>query len=176
MLTVAAMAGVFSLPAAASAATAHPDGCAPDTYVVVSTVGGPSYSSTGSAAGKYNGGTAASTLALALATTTQRATNWEVSGGATVGWGILQVEAKYSYNITTTTIKLRTVTDTLQVPGHYYGYAQPKVEYRNFSIEEHQTTPQCGDSTIADYGILHAITADPFFSECTATAACTPKP
>jgi hypothetical protein len=173
-LIVSAAAGILIAPASASAAT--PDGCVSDTFNEVTQEGSPTYSSTGSAAGKYNASTSTSTLSYSLTTTTSRSTSWSTGGSATISWGVGQVQANTSYTVTTSTSTGKTYTDTLSVPGHDYGYTQPKVEYRDFDISEYQTTGSCTTSKVKDYGILHAITASPFFSECVASSACTPKP
>lgn len=95
---------------------------------------------------------------------------------ASVGWGIAKVEASFRYDVTTTTSTGRTITDVLSVPGQHYGYAQPKVEYRQFHIYDQQTNANCSTSVTHDYGYLNAITTYPFFAECVSTGPCTPRP
>lgn len=162
---------VAALPVAVSAVA----GCPPDTWRVVKQVG-VFYRSTGTAAGKYNGSTVKSTLSISLSLTQARSSAWEVSGGASVDFGIASVEAATSYTVTKTTTINKTVTDTVVVPSHYYGYSQPKAEYRTYHIYNEQQTPTCGTRVSYDYGYFDAITASPFFSECVATSPCTPKP
>ena len=165
-------------PLGAGSAQALPDGtngCAPSTVrKVVQT--GIYYSSIGSAAGKYNPSTVTSTLSYSLSKTTQRSTALQVGASMTLTWAVAQVEANTSYTVTNTTTTGSTVTDTLSVPSHYYGYDQPKVEYRTYHIYDRETNPDCTYSTGNDYGYVNAITAYPFFSACVATSACTPKP
>jgi len=50
------------------------------------------------------------------------------------------------------------------------------VEYRSFHIYAVDTTLTCGQVVTFDYGYIDIITSYPFFAECTATSACTPKP
>jgi len=172
-LLATAWAAIVPGTTVAHAAT---ESCPIEYWYEVHQSGSPWYASIGSAAGKYNASTASSTLTIALSQTTQRSTKWAVSAGASLSWGIAKVEASTSYDVTNTTSTGVTVTDQVVVPGHYYGYAQPKVEYRRFHITYMSDTPQCGVRTVKDYGYLDAITAYPFFAECVATTACTPKP
>jgi len=169
------MVAVAAAPA--SAANVRPQAaCDPIFFYQVDRVGNPWYSSIGSAVGKYNSSTSTSTLSITLSQTTSRSTAWEVSGSVSVGWGIAKIEASTSYTVTNTTSTGVSVTDTISVAGHHYGYAQPKVEYRKFHIRYMQGLANCNVVTNTDYGYMDAITAYPFFSECTATAACTPTP
>lgn len=182
-LAAVATSGILtavSLAASPAAAWADESGtlaCQPDPYIKVAAYGSPTYSGIGSTAGKYNADTVRSTLSFALSLTTSRSTSWSVGGSASVDWGIAQIEANTNYNVTKTSETGKTVTNTMSVPGHYYGYTQPKVEYRRFTIKKYQTPGNCGpDYVTVDYGIMNAITAVPFFAECVATSACTPKP
>ena len=111
-----------------------------------------------------------------MSQTTQRSTAWSIGASAELGWGIAKVEANTSYSVTNTTATGRTVTDPVNVPGRSYGFAQPKVEYRTFHIYEMKIIPNCRKVTGTDWGYLRAITAYPFFSECVAKVACTPRP
>ncbi|GAB2479092.1 hypothetical protein GCM10027265_32580 [Jatrophihabitans fulvus] len=168
------MAGGSTAIVAVGAAPASA-ACAPDPGTAVKQTG-ISYLSTGSAAGKRNGSTQTSTLSVSLSLTKTQSSAWQVGGGASVDFGVAKVEANTNYTVTRTTAVNKTVTDTVSVPGHYYGYAQPKAEVRTFHIYNYETTPQCGYAVTHDYGYFDAITAAPFFAECVATSPCTPKP
>lgn len=91
-------------------------------------------------------------------------------------FGILQIEAKTSYDVTKSVASTVNVTDLLAVPGKRYGYDQAKVEFRTFWIREVTTRSDCSTYVSTDYGTLKAITTAPFFSSCVSTVACTPKP
>jgi len=162
--------------ASIESASALPAGCAPQERTRVVQSGTPTYASIGTAAGKYNSSSATSTLHYTLSMSTSRSTSWTATAKASVSWGIAQVEGSTSYNVTKTTTTGVSVTDDLPVPAHTYGYDQPKVEYRTFHIYTQDLSPTCTWSTSVDYGYLKAITTVPFFSSCTATSACTPKP
>jgi hypothetical protein len=181
--SIALALGAFAAPAASAASTpvhrhttVQPNSCQPDTWVEVDDNGVSGYDSIGSAVGKYNGSSSAGTLNYAMSVTSSRATAWTASASVSVGWGIAQIQAHYSYGITTTTSTGWTASDSMTVPAHQYGYIQPKVEYHNFHIWEAQQTASCGTNDINDYGTLRAIVVYPFFSECTSTGPCTPKP
>jgi hypothetical protein len=160
-------------PALAPAASAA---CAPREWTSVAQSGSPTYASLGTAVGKRNASPNPSTLQYAMSQTTKRSTSWTVGAKATVGWGIAKVEASFSYTVTKETTTGVTVTNTMNVPGKYWGYMQPKVEYRYFRIKDQSLRPDCTVRTDKDYGTLKAITAYPFFAECVAKTACTPKP
>jgi hypothetical protein len=157
----------------ANASTAS---CAPQERTMVVQSGTPTYASLGAAAGKYNASSSTSSLHYSFTTSTTRKTAWTGTVKASVSWGIAQVEASSSFSVESSVTAGTTVTDDLPVPGHYYGYDQPKVEYRTFHIYHQDYQPTCSWSTTLDYGYLQAITAYPFFSSCVATSACTPKP
>ncbi|MDI2129187.1 hypothetical protein [Yinghuangia seranimata] len=176
-----ALAGVLALGAglllapSASASEQSPTGCPPDTWYKVTQVK-LSYEAVGNTAGKYNSSGSNAILRYDLTTTKSKTTGWEFSGGGSLSWGIGQVEAKTSYNVQWSTTTGVTVANTINVPGHSYGYTTPKIERRRFVIDKYQDTASCGARFLYTMGTLNAITAFPFFSECTARSACTPKP
>ena len=173
-LLVGASIGV---PASASAATFTPRNCGSESFITIEKYGTPYYRPIGNTAGKYNASTRASTLKYTLKTTTTRSSSWTVGGGASVGWGIGKVEAKFDHTVTKTTSKGVSITDTLSVPGKRYGYVTPKVEYRRFNIrKEHYVGATCRVVVDKDYGVFDAIWTYPFFSECVGKNPCTPKP
>jgi hypothetical protein len=163
--------------APAVAQSVKPFMCAPDPWTQVDQVGSPTYQSLGPAAGKYNASTASSTLSYALTKTTTRSSSVEAGGSMSLGWAIAKVELSFSYTVTSSTTTGTTVTDTVVVPGHDYGYDQPKVEVRRFHVRAMQYSgASCAGTVTKDYGYVDAITTYPFFSSCVAKAACTPKP
>lgn len=171
---VALGAGLMVAPSAA-ADEIGTQGCPPDVwYKVVSS--GASYEAIGSTAGKYNSSSAMAILRYDLTTTKSKQTTWAAELGGGVSWGIGQVEAKTSFDITSATTSGKTVSNTINVPGRSYGYTTPKVERRKFTVEKWQDTANCGARFLGNMGTLSGITAYPFFSECTAKSACTPKP
>jgi len=173
---LALSATVLAPVGSTSPAVAVSTGCAPQDRTRVVQSGTPTYAATGAAAGKYNASSSQATLHYTLSMTTARSTSWTGTAKVSVSWGIAQVEGSTSYNVTKTTTTGESVTDDLPVPGHSYGYDQPKVEYRTFHIYAQELLPACTWTTTVDYGYLRAITAVPFFSSCVATSACTPKP
>ncbi|MEV1062607.1 hypothetical protein [Streptomyces sp. NPDC050263] len=167
-------AGLMTAPSAV-ADEAATQSCPPDVwYKVVSS--GASYEAIGSTAGKRNASSTASILRYDLTTTKSKQTTWSFGGGLTLKWAVVEVEGKTNYDITESTTSGKTVSNTLNVPGGSYGYTTPKIERRKFTIEKWQDTPSCGARFLGDVGTLGGITAYPFFSECTARSACTPKP
>ncbi|MFH8805099.1 hypothetical protein ACH4F6_37075 [Streptomyces sp. NPDC017936] len=86
------------------------------------------------------------------------------------------METKTSFDITNSTTSGKTVSNTINVPGKSYGYTTPKIERRRFTVEKWQDTAGCSARFLGSMGTLSGITAYPFFSECTARSACTPKP
>ncbi|MFD7880011.1 hypothetical protein ACFV5G_39060 [Streptomyces sp. NPDC059766] len=175
--TTALLVGAsVAIPAAASAAANAPQrNCGTDSFITIEKYGTPYYRNIGSTAGKYNAG-ATSTLKYALKTTTSRSTSWTVGGSASVSWGIGKVEAKFDHNVTKTTTKGITVTDTLKVQSKNYGYVTPKVEYRRFNIRKEHYGANCRVVVNKDYGVIDVIWTNPFFAECVAKHPCTPKP
>ncbi|MEW2084441.1 hypothetical protein [Streptomyces sp. NPDC005283] len=167
-------AGLLWAPTAV-AETAGEQSCPPDVwYKVISYA--PTYEAIGSTAGKYNSGPASAILRYDLVTTSSKSTTWGAEAGGSVNFGVGQVEAKTSYDITKETSRGRTVANTINVPSKKYGYTTPKIERRSFVVEKWQDTANCGARRLATMGTLKGITAYPFFSECTAARACTPKP
>ncbi|MEW2297501.1 hypothetical protein ABZ719_33175 [Streptomyces sp. NPDC006743] len=167
-------AGLLLAPSAA-ASEASPQGCPPDVwYKVVSS--GASYEAIGSTAGKYNASSTSAILRYDLTTTKSKQTTWSAELGGSVDFGVGQVEAKTKYDVTKATTSGKTVSNTLNVPGKSYGYTTPKIERRKFTIEKYQDTANCDARFLGNMGSLGGITAYPFFSECTAKGACTPKP
>ena len=150
--------------------------CDPYNWIRVDRVGSAWYSSIGSAAGKFNASSTTSKLSITLSQTVSRSTTLEAGASMSVGWGIAQVEASFSYSVTQSTSTGVSVTDEVNVPGRHYGYAQPKVEYRRFHVRKMQNNANCSVTTAKDYGYIRAITAYPFFAECVATSPCTPRP
>ncbi|MGX9886449.1 hypothetical protein [Streptomyces sp. NPDC002276] len=174
--TTVLLAGASLAAPAAYASTNAPMGCDTDPFISISAYGTHYYKPIGSTAGKYNGSSSSETLTYALTTTVSRSTSWTVGGSASVGWGIGKVEAKFDHNVTKTTTKGVTVTDTLNVPGKRYGYVTPKVEFRRFNIRKEHYGANCKVVVNKDYGVIDVIWTYPFFSECTGKHACTPKP
>ncbi|GAA2745275.1 MULTISPECIES: hypothetical protein [Kitasatospora] len=170
------LGGGLLLAPTASATEAEPDGCPPDTWYQVSQYGAASYEAIGSPSGKYNSSNSTETLRYDLTTTTSKSTTWSAEAGGSVGWGIATVQAKTSYSVTKQTTSGKTLSNTINVPSHKYGYTTPKIERRVFNIEKYQDTARCTPRDLGSVGKLHAITAYPFFSECTAASTCTPKP
>ncbi|MEU9210807.1 hypothetical protein AB0D27_23360 [Streptomyces sp. NPDC048415] len=168
----------IAVPAVASASPSanHPMNCGTDPFITVDSYGTPYYKPIGSTAGKYNASSSTSTLTYALQTTTSRSTSWTIGGSASVSWGIGKVEANFNHNVTKTTTKGITVTDTLSVKGKNYGYVTPKVEYRRFNIRKEHYGANCKVVVNQDYGVIDVIWTYPFFSECVAQHACTTKP
>lgn len=176
---VVAVAGaaVGVAPQPASAAPVRPSGlCSSGPAYRVVKQTRVSYRSMGTASGKYNASSNTSTLSLSLSLTKSRSSAWEGGATASVSFGIAQVEAHTSYTVTKTTTINKTSTDTVSVPGHYYGYAQPKAEYRTYHVYNAITNNNCVEVIVKNYGYFDAITAAPFFAECVAKSACTPKP
>ncbi|MEV0907689.1 hypothetical protein [Streptomyces hokutonensis] len=92
-----------------------------------------------------------------LAFSTVRQTSHTFSVGVSLEWEIkkimkIKVDGSYAYNVTKSTKKDNSVSFSLPVADHYYGYVQSKVQY-------------------------HAITAYPIFASCQSkNETCTPKP
>ncbi|MET9078623.1 hypothetical protein ABZX95_42360 [Streptomyces sp. NPDC004232] len=167
-------AGLLLAPSA-SAEVASPQGCPPDVwYKVVSS--GASYEAIGSTAGKYNASPTSAILRYDLTTTKSKQTTWSASLGGSLEFGVGQVESKTQYDVTKSTTSGKTVSNTINVPAKSYGYTTPKIERRKFTIEKWQDTAKCDARFLGNMGTLGGITAYPFFSECTAKSACTPKP
>lgn len=171
-----ALIGVAPAQAAPQPLKVHPNMCPADPYLRVQETG-VDYESIGSAVGKRNGSSLASNLSYATAVTTARASAEAYGAKISLDLAIADVEGSYSYTVTKTTTTGWTATDTLNVPGGYYGYIQPKVEFRSFHIALWATPGNCGnDVETMFYSNPHLIVTNPFFSECTARSACTPKP
>jgi hypothetical protein len=181
LMTVAVALGLVGLtafPAAGAQAAAREPGvirsCPPDPWISVEYTGIHGYNSIGSAVGKH--AASSGRLSYKMSVTKKRRTSWAIGGSATVSWGISQVEAHTSYSVTKVTRTGWTAQDTMYVPRHHYGYMEPKTEYREFHIMKEQYSGKCNVIVVKDYGVLKAITAYPFFSECVATNPCTPRP
>lgn len=162
-------------PSAASASVPGPEGCPPDIWhkvVKIST----GYEAIGNTAGKRNGSTSTSRLTYAMSTTTSKATSWKSELGGSASWGIATVEAKVGRDITNSTDKGVTIQNWMDVPGGKWGYTTPKIERTTYVIERWQDTAACGARFLGNDGTLGGITAFPFFAECVASSACTPKP
>jgi len=137
---------------------------------------GASYEAIGNTAGKYNSSSETEILRYDLTTTKSKQTTWSVELGGSLNFAVAQVEYKTNYEITNSTTSGKTISNTINVPGKHYGYTTPKIERRKFTVEKWQDTASCGARYIGNMGTLHGITAYPFYSECTARSACTPKP
>ncbi|MER6422596.1 hypothetical protein [Streptomyces sp. NPDC001137] len=178
--SAALIAGSFAIvPATATAAAARPSShCEPFTYYEVSKLSGGSYAARGPVRSKYNSSSHPSTLTIAETTSTTRSSGWSVEGGASVSWGIAEVNAKTNYTVTKTAAAGVTVTDTMTVDPHKRGYAQPLVEYHRFSIEKWRQAGDCSQVPVKSMGVLNAITSSEHWAECqtTSTDGCTPKP
>ncbi|MBN0049095.1 hypothetical protein JS756_34455 [Streptomyces actuosus] len=111
-----------------------------------------------------------------MSTTKAKSTTWSSELGGSASWGIARVEAKAGREITKSTSTGKTVTNWMDVPGGKYGYTTPKIERTKYVIEKWQDTPRCTPRFLGNMGKLRGITAYPFFSECIASRACTPKP
>lgn len=150
--------------------------CNNQIWTQVDKSGSPTYAPIGSAAGKYNGTSSTGTLSYSMTVTQQRSTTLEAGASMSVGWGIAQIQASFSIAVTNSTTTGWTATDTMSVPAHRYGYDQPKVEIQSYHIRDLQESGLCVLHTVRDYGYIDAIITYPFFSECTSTGPCTPKP
>ncbi|MGY5010418.1 hypothetical protein ACWCY6_20430 [Streptomyces sp. 900105755] len=175
--SAALLVGSFAIiPATAtSAAAAH---CEPSTYYEVSKLAGASYKSRGPVRSKYNSSSHAATLSISETTSTTRSSAWSGEASVSVGWAIAQVNAKTSYTVTKTATKGVTVTDTMVVDSHKRGYAEPMVEYHNFSIDQWREGGDCKQYLVKNMGILKGITSSEHWAECQTKSAdgCTPKP
>jgi len=176
LLGVLVLGGGLLLAPSAFAAAEEPAGCPPDTWYEVTQYGSAHYEAIGSPSGKYNSSSSTETLRYDLTTTTSKSTTWSAEAGGSVSWGIATVQAKTSYSVTKQTTSGKTLANTINVPSHKYGYTTPKIERRVFQIEKYQDTARCTPRSLGVVGRLNAITAYPFFSECTAASPCTPKP
>ncbi|MFG3040202.1 hypothetical protein ACGFYZ_25230 [Streptomyces sp. NPDC048330] len=167
-------AGLLLAPTA-SAGVQAPEACPPDVWYKV--VAYPAtHEGIGSTAGKRNAGSASAILRYDMSTTTAKQSTWTDELGGSINFAIAEVTAKTSHEITKSTTKGVTVSNTMNVPGRQYGYTTPKIERRTFIVEKWQDTSTCGARKLGNMGKLWAITAYPFFSECVATGPCTPKP
>ncbi|MEU7115229.1 hypothetical protein [Streptomyces sp. NPDC046182] len=163
------------LAPSASADVQGPEACPPDVWNKVVSFA-PTYESIGNTAGKRNASPTSAILRYDLSTTTTKETKWGAELGGSVSWGIGEIEAKTSFEITNSTAKGVTFANTMNVPGGKYGYTTPKIERRKFVVERWQDTSTCGARKLGNVGTLYGITAYPFFSECVASSACSPKP
>ncbi|WP_024756008.1 hypothetical protein [Streptomyces exfoliatus] len=168
-------AGLLLPPSAASASVPGPEACPPDIwYKVVKLSTG--YEAIGDTAGKRNGSSTTSRLTYEMSTTTSKATSWKSELGGSASWGVATVEAKIGREVTDSTDKGQKVTNWMDVPGGKWGYTTPKIERTTFVVQKWQDTATCGARFLGNAGKLYAITAYPFFSECVASSACSPKP
>ncbi|MEU9009562.1 hypothetical protein AB0D12_07215 [Streptomyces sp. NPDC048479] len=167
--------GLLMTPSAAASSKPGPQSCPPDVWYKVVRVS-TGYEGIGATAGKRNGASTTSRLTYALSTTKSKSTSWSSELGGSASWGISTVEAKVGRDITKSTESGKTVTNWMDVPGGKYGYTTPKIERTTYVIEKWQDTAQCGARFLGNMGTLGGITAYPFFSECIASSACTPKP
>ncbi|MGW1930088.1 hypothetical protein [Streptomyces sp. NPDC001919] len=166
--------GLLLAPSAA-ADVRGPEACPPDVWNKVVSFA-PTYEAIGNTAGKRNASSTTAILRYDLTTTTTKQTTWGVELGGSVSFGIAEVEAKTSFEITNSTAKGVGFSNTMNVPGGKYGYTTPKIERRKFVVERWQDTASCGARKLGNVGTLRGITAYPFYSECVASSACTPKP
>ncbi|MFF7840937.1 hypothetical protein ACFZC6_19230 [Streptomyces ossamyceticus] len=178
--TTALLAGTVLLGQGTANATnaGGQDQCGTQAFYTVEKVGAPTYKPIAPTAGKYNSSKSTAKLRYEMSTTISRQTAWTFSGGMTVKAGIVQIEAKTSYEVTNKTSKGRKVTNVMNVRAKRYGFTTPKVKYQKFNIRKERYGPQCRTVVIKDYGLLNAIVAYPFFSECQtkSSSGCTPKP
>ena len=172
---VAGVALCLAPPLGAGLAQASEQGCINQTWYDAVQIGTPKYEAIASAAGKYNAGPTTSNLTYTLTTTTSKSSTMSVGAGVTLSFAIAEVEAETKYSVTKSVSSGITVTDQLAVPSHNYGYDQPKIERRTFEIDQYRQGSAC-TVTKTNLGYLYGITAVPFWSQCVATTACTPKP
>jgi len=172
---VACVTACLVPPLVATPAQASGQGCTNETWYGVVAIGSAKYEAIGPAAGKYNSAPTTGNLSYSITTTTSKSSTLSVGAGVTLSFAIAQAEAKTSYDVTTSYSSGVTVTDTLPVPGHYYGYDQPKIERRTFEIDQYRRGSAC-TVTKVNMGYLYGITTVPFRSSCVATGPCTPKP
>lgn len=177
VLTLVAGSTVVAVPVAASAAPSSPSSlCSGERHGRAVKQVSVSYTSLGTAAGKYNASGSTEPLTVTMSRTKTTSSAWQGGGGVSVDFGIASVEAKGTYTVTKATTTAKTVTDQMNVASHHYGYAQPKTENRTFHIYDWVEEKSCHIAVINDYGNFKAITAYPFYAECVATSPCTPKP
>ncbi|MER5530486.1 hypothetical protein ABT075_38930 [Streptomyces sp. NPDC002677] len=178
------MGAVALAPAASAAAsgTTGPASCrGGEVSYTIKKSGKPYYSAIGDRVGAYNSSSSRATLKYDLAFSTVRQTSHTVSVGVSLEWEIrkilkIKVDGSYAYNVTKQTKKDNSVSFSLPVAGHYYGYVQPKVQYTPFSTTKWVEKPNC-DVVKVKSNTVHAITAYPLFASCQSkNEACTPKP
>lgn len=176
LATTALITGAFTAVPAAAAEKA-PMRCEGYVYSRVFKLGKPWYASRGPVASKRNSSSSKSTLVYSIKATKTRSTTWSGEAGASVGWGIVQVEAKTKYEVSKTVTKGRTVTNRMTVDPGKRGYTQPMVQYQKFRIEQWRELGNCEHDYIKTVGVLKGITSSLHFAECqTKKASCTPKP
>ncbi|OEJ41080.1 hypothetical protein AR457_10920 [Streptomyces agglomeratus] len=158
--------------------SAPPPQCQPFTYYKVTKYGSASYKPRGPIVSNYNSSSHKSTLTYAIETTQARETTWAAELGGSVSWGIGQVEAKTSYDVTKKVSRGVTVTNRMSVDSRKRGYTQPMVEYRKFSIDKWRELGNCRQDRIGTVGRLKAITSHLHFAECQTRSSdgCRPKP
>ncbi|WP_328768490.1 hypothetical protein [Streptomyces sp. NBC_00286] len=174
--SAALVVGSFAIiPATATPAAAA---CQPSTYYKVERFGSPTYKATGPTNSKYNSSSSKSTLSISVTRSTTRSSTWGAEAGGSVNWGIGQVEAKTSYDVTKSVTKGVTVTNKMVVDSKKRGYTRPMVEYRRFNIEKWREGGDCKQYFVGTMGKLTAITSSMHWAECQtrSTNGCTPKP
>lgn len=174
-MSIAALMLAWGPVFAASSAQASTTGCVPETWTEVDQTG-LYYSSTGSAVGAYNASPTASMLTMTMSRTIQRSTALQAGASMSLSWAIAKVEANFSVTVTNSTTNTSSVAHAISVPGHYYGYQQPKVEYRTYHVYDRKVIANCSTVAGTNYGYVNAIVTYPFYATCVATSACTPKP
>lgn len=168
---------VVVVPASAYAASASPNSlCSGERHGRAVKQTAVSYTSLGTAAGKYNPNRTNEGLTVTMSRTLTTSSSWEAGASGTLKFGIAEVQATTKYTVTKQTTTSKSVTDPMTIPGHHYGYAQPKAEKRTYHIYDWVEEKSCHIAVTKNWGYFRAITAYPFFSECVATKPCTPKP
>lgn len=174
--SAALVVGSFAvIPATATSAAAA---CQPFTYYKVVKLGSPTYKTTGPTNSKYNSSSSKSTLSIAVTRSTTRSSAWKAEVGGSLSWGIGQVEAKTSYEVTKSVTKGVKVTNKMVVDSKKRGYTRPMVEYRRFNIEKWREGGDCKQYYVGSMGTLTGITSSMHWAECQtkSTDGCTPKP
>lgn len=185
MVLTALMMGAGAMAPAASAAAAgsnSPKSCQGGAIsFTIKKAGKPYYSAIGNRVGAYNSSSSKATLNYTLAFSTVRQTSHTFSVGVSLEWEIkkimkIKVDGSYAYNVTKSTKKDNSVSFSLPVAGHYYGYVQPKVQYTPFTTTKWVEKPNCNVVKVKS-NTVHAITAYPIFASCQSKSeSCTPKP
>lgn len=162
----------------AFAGTVGAQNCGTSSFYTVEKFGTPTYKPIAPTAGRYNSSSSKAKLTYTMTTTTSRSTTWSVGATASVSWGVAKIEGRTDYSVTKKTAKGIKVTNQMVVKGKHYGFVTPKAKFQRFNIRKERYGPNCKTVVIKDYGIMNAIVAYPFYSECQTkkSSGCTPKP